>query len=610
MDMAAVTAPIWIAGEVPGKPSHAHEILSAIISHHTVPSTLQMVADSFVTLCPSKAVAIFVLSGSQFHVGAEAGLPKRLPATLLPKQVDPLATTLEQILDSGMTLCAAFPLTSGSGEPRGAFTVFDRQEGTMDEPTRETIQNLCDLARLAIEHGCLYEQVVHGWQVDWLTGLPNRPTVADRLRQEVAERRSEGLAVCCIGLDHFQQINDGLGHELGDALLKLISERLKISIREPDTLARQGGDEFLLVLRNLPRASDALHICDRLLHDLHEPFLLDGHSVTINASIGMSLFPEHGDTVELLLREADMSLQASKRAGGGRTQLYSPALGRQSQRAAEMAGALVDALASSQFHMVYQPVFSMDGDIVAFEALLRWQHPVWGTVNPSEFIPTAEKSGVIVAIGDWVIDEVCRQAMAWNAAHLRPIKMFANVSGVQLEQPDFSAKIAHALKQSGLAPDRLELEITESWVIADLRGAAAKLQQLRDLGIGTALDDFGTGYAAFDYLQELPLDTLKIDRSFIQRLNGPAANLSAVRAMTILARQLGLKTVAEGVESAEQVHHLGEMGCDFMQGFLLGRPLKPEAARLLLRKQQRPLPLLHVATKRPQTSRPTEYVTR
>jgi predicted signal transduction protein with EAL and GGDEF domain len=397
---------------------------------------------------------------------------------------------------------------------------------------------------------------------------------------------------------------------LGDALLKLISERLKISIREPDTLARQGGDEFLLVLRNLPQASDALHICDRLLHDLHEPFLLDGHSVTISASIGMSLFPEHGDTVELLLREADMSLQASKRAGGGRTQLYYPALGRQSQRAAEMAGALVDALASSQFHMVYQPVFSMDGDIVAFEALLRWQHPVWGTVNPSEFIPTAEKSGVIVAIGDWVIDEVCRQAMAWSAAHLRPIKMFANVSGVQLEQPDFSAKIAHALKQSGLAPDRLELEITESWVISDLRGAATKLQQLRDLGIGTALDDFGTGYAAFDYLQELPLDTLKIDRSFIQRLNGPAANLSAVRAMTILARQLGLKTVAEGVESAEQVHHLGEMGCDFMQGFLLGRPLKPEAARLLLRKQQRPLPLLHVATKRPQTSRPTEYVTR
>jgi EAL domain-containing protein (putative c-di-GMP-specific phosphodiesterase class I) len=347
-----------------------------------------------------------------------------------------------------------------------------------------------------------------------------------------------------------------------------------------------------------------------LREDVREPFLLDGHSVTISASIGISLFPDHGNTVELLLRQADMSLQAAKRAGGGRAEIYSPALGRQSQRAAEMAGALGDALAKSQFRMVYQPVFTIAGEIVAFEALLRWQHPTWGPVSPPEFIPTAEKSGLIVAIGDWVIDEVCRQAMAWNAAHLRPIKMFANVSGVQLERPDFSSKIADALKRSGLAPDRLELEITESWVISDLRGAAGKLQQLRDLGIGVALDDFGTGYAAFDYLQELPLDSLKIDRSFIQRLNGPAANLSTVRAMTILARQLGLKTVAEGVESEEQIHHLGEIGCDLVQGFLLGRPLKPEAARLLLRSQQRPAPLLHLAGKRHSVTGSTDRLSR
>ena len=236
--------------------------------------------------------------------------------------------------------------------------------------------------------------------------------------------------------------------------------------------------------------------------------------------------------------------------------------------------------------MAYQPVFTTDGEIAGFEALLRWQHPTWGPVTPPEFIPTAEKSGLIVAIGDWVIDEVCRQAMEWNAAPLRPIKMFANVSGVQLERPDFSSKIANALKRSGLAPDRLELEITESWVISDLRGAAGKLQQLRDLGIGIALDDFGTGYAAFDYLQELPLDTLKIDRSFIHRLDGPAANLSTVLAMTILARQLGLKTVAEGVERKSRYGGCGEIGCDLMQGFLLARPLKPKAACLLLRQQQ------------------------
>jgi diguanylate cyclase (GGDEF)-like protein len=618
----------WSAGELPGKPDHAHEILSAIISHRAVPSTLQMVADTFVSLYPSKGVAIFVLSGPRFQIEAEAGLPNRLPGTLLPMPLAPLAAALAaspsrefaaanlpslgQILDSGVTLCLALPLTSGSGEPRGAFTVFDRQQGPLDETTRETIQSLCDLARMAIEHGQLYEQVVHGWQVDWLTGLPNRPMLADQLRQGMvmAQRQGELLAVCCIGLDRFQKINDGLGHELGDTLLKLVSERLNLSIRERDTLARQGGDEFLMVLRDLSEASDPVLICQRLLHDMREPFLLDGQSVTINASIGISLFPDHGNTAELLLRQADMALQAAKRAGGGGAQIYSPALGRQSQRAAEMAGALLDALAKSQFRMVYQPVFTTDGEIAGFEALLRWQHPIWGPVTPPEFIPTAEKSGLIVAIGDWVIDEVCRQAMEWNAAHLRPIKMFANVSGVQLERPDFSSKIANALKRSGLAPDRLELEITESWVISDLRGAAGKLQQLRDLGIGIALDDFGTGYAAFDYLQELPLDTLKIDRSFIQRLDGPAANLSTVLAMTILARQLGLKTVAEGVESEEQLRRLGEIGCDLMQGFLLGRPLKPKAACLLLRHQQRPSSLLHVAAKSPSAAGSAECLTR
>jgi diguanylate cyclase (GGDEF)-like protein len=619
----------WSAVELPDKPTRAHQILSAIINHHAVPSTLQMVADTFVSLCPSKGIAIFVLSGARFQIEAEAGLPKRLPVALPPRPLAPPATALAasslpsplrglsassfpalgQILNSGVTLCLALPLTSGSGEPRGAFTVFDRKPGPLDEATRETIQSLCDLARLAIEHGQFYQQVVRGWQVDWLTGLPNQPMLADRLRQGMvtAQHQGELLAVCCIGLDRFQQINDGLGHELGDALLKLISERMNQSIRERDTLARQGGDQFLLVLRNLSEAVDAVRICHRLLHDLRQPFLLEGHPVTINASIGISLFPDHGNTAELLLRRADMALQASKRAGGDGTKIYSPALGLQSQRASEMAGALLDALAKSQFRMVYQPIFAADGEIVAFEALLRWQHPTWGPVSPPEFIPTAEKSGLIVPIGDWVIDEVCRQALEWNAAHLRPIKMFANVSGVQLERPDFTSKIANALKRSGLAPDRLELEITESWIISDLQGAAGKLQQLRDLGIGVALDDFGTGYAAFDYLQELPLDTLKIDRSFIRRLDGPLANLATVRAMTILARQLGLKTVAEGVESEDQVRQLGAIGCDFMQGFLLGRPLKPEAAGLLLRNQQRPASLLHLAGTRASPVASTEY---
>jgi len=599
---------------------YVHQILSAIINHHPVPLTLQMIADSIVTLSPSKGVAVFLLSNPQLEMGADAELPKRVPpavlaisdartAAVLKKCGDADSTAvsgsreypaanfpgLMQILDSGVKLCLTSSLVSGSGEIRGVFAVFDHQPELGDDPAQEMIQSLCDLARLAVEHGQLYEEVVHGAQFDRLTGLPTRLLLEGRLRQAMIVSRRQGklLGVCRIDLDRFKTINDSLGYEFGDAFLKLVSDRLNQSIREIDTLAREGSDEFIILLRDLAETSDAANICHRLLKDLGAPFLLDGHSVTMSASLGVSIFPEHGDTVDLLMRNADMALQTAKSAGGGRAQFYSPALGRQTRRAEEMAGALVSALALSEFRMVYQPIYTMDKEIVGFEALLRWKHPTWGQISPLEFIPTAERSGLIVAIGDWVIDEVCRQAMRWDAAATYPVKMFANVSGVQLERPDFTSKIADALERSGLAPDRLELEITESWVISDLRGAAGKLQKLRDLGIGIAIDDFGTGFATFNYLQELPLDTLKIDRSFVQRLDGSVANLSTVRAITVLAQQLGLKTVAEGVESEQQVRQLGEIGCEFMQGFFLAQPLKPDAALSLLCKQKpsRQMPL-------------------
>jgi diguanylate cyclase (GGDEF)-like protein len=604
------------------KADFVHQILSAIISHNPVPSTLQMIADAIVALSPSKGIAIFLLSSPQFPMEAEAGLPKRVPANVLaisdprtastlreggderstavpgsPKDLFENFPGLQQILDSGVRLCLSSVLVSDSGEVRGVFVAFDRQQQQVDDTAQEVIQSLCDLARLAVEHGQLYQEVVHGAQFDRLTGLPTRLLLEDRLRKAIIVARRQGklLAVCRIDLDRFKPINESLGCERGDALFKLVSERLNLSIREIDTLAREGSDEFILLLRDIAETSDAAHICDRLLKDLSAPFLLDGHSLTMSASAGISIFPAHGDTADLLLRNADMALQAAKSAGGGRAQFYSPALGRQTRRAEEMAGALVRALALSEFRMVYQPIYTMDREIVGFEALLRWKHPTWGQISPLEFIPTAERSGLIVAIGDWVIDEVCRQAMEWNASAVDPVRMFANISGVQLERPDFTAKIADALDRSGLAPDRLELEITESWVISDLRGAAGKLQKLRDLGIGTAIDDFGTGFATFNYLQELPLDTLKIDRSFVQRLDGTVANLSTVRAITVLAQQLGLKTVAEGVESEQQVRQLGEIGCEFMQGFFLAQPLKPEAAYSLLRKQKTslaaPMPL-------------------
>jgi EAL domain-containing protein (putative c-di-GMP-specific phosphodiesterase class I) len=251
-----------------------------------------------------------------------------------------------------------------------------------------------------------------------------------------------------------------------------------------------------------------------------------------------------------------------------------------------MADALVGAVSQRQLHLAYQPIYSRDREIVGFEALLRWKHPKWGQIHPAEFIPIAERTGLIGSIGDWVIAEVCRQAVEWNAADLPPVKLFVNVSGVQLEFSNFSSKIAEILKRTGLDPKRLELEITESWVISDLPGAAIKLQTLRDLGIGIAIDDFGAGHATFSYLQTLPLDTLKIDRSFVQHLQHSPVNRSTVRAITSLAQQLGLKTVAEGVETEPDFLELMDIGCEMVQGFFFSRPLKAKSACMLLKQHQ------------------------
>ena len=591
-------------------------IFSAIIAHHSLPSTMQLMADAFVALYPLKSIAIFVLAGDEFHIEAEAGLPPRparpeaaVPASLALNPSHPRIESLawsaisgsrggpartcaafREILNTGVKLCMASPLMSGSGEATGIVTVFDMHEALLDDATRETIRSLCDLGRMAIEHRQLYDQVIHGSHYDLLSGLPNRTFLEDRLRHAMVTARRQGtlIAVCCLDLDRFKQINDLLGHDLGDLCFKAAGDRLKASIREVDMLARHGGDEFILALPDLAEISDAASICHRLLKELSAPMLVGGHSLTLNASIGISIFPDHGDTQDSLLRNAAMALVEAKHAGRGQVRIYSPDLGRQSRRAIEMADALALAIHQDQFRVAYQPIYSMNREIMGFEALLRWKHPSWGRVAPLEFIPIAEETGLIVPIGDWVIDEVCRQAMAWNAASVPPVKIFVNVSGVQLGRPNFSSKIAAVLERSGLAPERLELEITESWIISDLRGAAVKLRKLRGLGIGIAIDDFGTGHSSFSYLQALPLDTLKIDRKFVRGLDGSAASLSTVRAITGLAHQLGLKTVAEGVETEQHFRLLADIGCELVQGFLLSRPLTPQAACSLLMKQAFP----------------------
>jgi diguanylate cyclase (GGDEF)-like protein len=486
----------------------------------------------------------------------------------------------EQILEFGIKLCFVSPLVSVSGDTRGVLAVFDEQQEVLNDPSLEMVLSLCDLARLAMDHSLLYEQVVHRTQYERLTGLPNRFLMEDRLRQAIASARRQRsmLGVCCIGLDQFKQISDSLGREVGDSLLKLVSRRLSAITREFGILGRLEGDEFLLAIRAFDATSSVAEFGQRVVKDLCAPFPVGGRILTIGAQIGISIFPGDGDTAAQLLRNAEIALQEAKRGAGDQVQIYSAALGRRSERAVEMVDALARGISQIQFHMAYQPIFTMEREIAGFEALLRWKHPQWGNIEPPEFIPVAERSGQIVPLGDWVIGEVCRQAQQWNAGVGQPVKLFANVSSVQLAHPEFTAKIADALAHSGLDPECLELEITESWIIADLEAAAAKLRKLRKLGIGIAIDDFGAGYSNFHYLQALPLDTLKIDRSFIHRLDGSAGNLSTVRAITGMARELGLKTVAEGVETESQLRQLREIGCEMVQGFLLGRPVDPQTA--------------------------------
>ncbi len=568
-------------------------MMSSVMDHQSLPSTMQIMANAFVSLCPSKAMAIFLRSGDHYDLQAEAGLPRRPPGVPLPagqlegENLPRSNPVVRQIIASGAKLCLARPLLSGSGEAAGAVTVFDQQQGVLDEVTRETVLTLCDFARLAIEHRQLYEQVAGNSQYDPLTGLPNRVLLEERLRQALASASERGLmvAVCVIDLNHFRQINDRWGYTVGDACMQALSERLRASIRAEDTLARQSSDEFGLVLRDLVQVSHATDICYRLLASLEAPLHIEGHRLSITAGIGVSIFPSHGDTSEALLRHAHIAVQKSKQAGQRRVRVYSPSLGRESRRAAEMADALVAAAAQQQLYLAYQPIYSRHKEIVGFEALLRWKHPKWGQVHPSEFIPVAERTGLIASIGDWVIAEVCRQAAEWSAAGMPPVKLFVNVSGVQLEFSNFSSRVAETLKRTGIDPNRLELEITESWIISDLKAAAAKLQTLRDLGIGIAIDDFGAGHATFSYLQALPLDTLKIDRSFVQQLQHSPVNRSTVRAITGLAQQLGIKTVAEGVETEQDFLVLRDIGCEMVQGFFFSRPLKPKSACMLLKQQ-------------------------
>ncbi|MHB1403235.1 MAG: EAL domain-containing protein [Thiobacillus sp.] len=411
---------------------------------------------------------------------------------------------------------------------------------------------------------------------DLLTGLPNRALFVQLLGQAIlhADRNQTQFALLFLDLDNFKAINESFGHRLGDQLLIEVSKRLQEMLDDGSTIARIGGDEFNMIVEcgaSLP-GSDL--IAQRMIGTLAEPFLLDGNSIYIGASVGIALYPTDGRDVGTLQSSAAAALHQAKALGRGTLRFFSPEMTRRSKARLTLEADLRRALDRQELSLHYQPqVDLISGRIVGLEALVRWRHPERGMVPPDEFIPLAEESGLVIRLGDWVLHEACRQIKLWSIAGLAPRQMAVNVSAVQLSRGNLVESVRHALELSGIVPEQLELEITESFVMADREQSFKSLAEIKALGVRLSIDDFGTGYSSLAYLQQLEVHKLKVDMSFVRDMLTNSGNASIVKAVIALGHSLGLEIIAEGVEEKEQAVHLRALQCDVIQGYLISRPL-------------------------------------
>jgi diguanylate cyclase (GGDEF)-like protein len=453
--------------------------------------------------------------------------------------------------------------------------------------TRRTLARLQAADAQRREAEAQLAQLAH---YDALTGLPNRSLFQDRLGQAIARAHRSGrlVALMFLDLDRFKEINDTLGHEAGDRVLREAAARLRTHLREGDSVARLGGDEFTVLLEDVEGSDQVRGVALKLLRAFAEPMALQARDFFVTLSIGVALYPRDGSDAETLIRHADTAMYQAKSEGRDNFQFYMPDMSVAVHERVSLEGSLRQALERGEFVLHYQPVVRLtDGEIASAEALLRWRHPQNGLVPPGRFIGVAEQTGLIVPIGEWVLREACVQAMRWQLSGLRPLRVAVNLSARQFRKAGLAESIRAALRASGLESKWLTLEITESLLMDNAAASGAVLRSLQEMGVSMALDDFGTGYSSLAYLKHFPIDIIKIDRSFVRDIASDADDAAIVRATIGLASSLGMQTTAEGVETAEQLAYLREHGCRYAQGYLFSVPLPAEEFAALLKDGRR-----------------------
>jgi len=465
----------------------------------------------------------------------------------------------------------------------GSVVPVQLQSIAAEDPGGDSI--FCRTAAIDItERKRMEEAIRHQANHDPLTDLPNRLLLMDILSIELAkaQRGKRRFAVLFLDLDRFKNINDTLGHDIGDRLLKEVAERLRRSVRASDTVSRMGGDEFNILLTEIPHTDDIITIAQKVVDSFDKPYVIGGHEFHVSTSLGISIYPEDGGTMEALFKNADLAMYHAKEQGGNSYRFFNTTMNARLNERMRLERWLRQALHRAELTVHYQPQFSIDTrQVIRAEALVRWRHPELGMLSPGRFIPIAEEAGLIDAIDEWVLKTTCAQFKAWQDEGLPTFRATVNLSAKLLRKSDFVERIAGILRETGFDPHYLDVEISESVAMRHMEQAIPAMIKLAEMGVGISIDNFGTGYSSLNYLKKLPIQTLKIDRSFIQGIAAEPVDRAIVGAVTAMARDMKLRVVAVGVETGEQLEFLKSTGCQEVQGFLFSRPLPAEEFRKL-----------------------------